>query len=159
VNTLEIGVSGGTSGAAQLVLGGGTGSMTLAAAQTLKGSGTIVGNIGLNDASSVTVSALGTIDQIAGSVNFQSGTLQIEVGKTAQDQIDTQGHTVTIGSSASLLIVDYEKWRFDCREDFEPDLAWGRHYFGKLQQQQRVLHAADRSRHQRVLGKCWAPIL
>jgi autotransporter-associated beta strand protein len=109
VQTLEVGTSNGTAGAAQLILGGGTGTMTLGAAQTLKGSGTIVGNISLKDESSTLSpgNSPGKIT-IAGSLDLQGGTLRIEIGKTARDQIDMQGQRVTVGTSASLLIVDAE---------------------------------------------------
>lgn len=109
VTTLEVGTSNGSASAAQLVLGGGTGSMTLGAEQTLKGSGTIVGNIILGSLSTTLSpgNSPGTLT-IAGSVNFASGTLRIEVGKTQQDKIVATGQSISIGSLATLLIVDYE---------------------------------------------------
>ncbi|RFC44047.1 MAG: Autotransporter-associated beta strand repeat-containing protein, partial [Verrucomicrobia bacterium] len=110
VTTLEVGTSNGSASDAQLVLGGGTGSMTLGAAQTLKGSGTIRGNIKLNDESS-TFSPGNSPGKllVAGSLDFTSGTVEIEVGKTVQDQI-TVGtlNVVSIGSLATLRIVDYD---------------------------------------------------
>ncbi len=113
VQTIEVGTSNGHAEAAQLILGGGTGSITLAAAQTLKGSGTIRGSVLLKDASSVLSpgNSPGKLT-IAGAVNLLNGTLQIEVGKTMHDQIETQGRRVTIGSLATLLLVDYENGAF-----------------------------------------------
>lgn len=113
VKTIEVGTSNGLSSAAQLILAGGTGSITLAPAQTVKGSGTIFGSVLLNDPSSVLSpgNSPGKLT-IAGAVNLSNGTLQIEVGKTIHDQIDAQGQNVTIGSDATLLLVDYENGAF-----------------------------------------------
>lgn len=113
VKTLEVGTSNGGAEAAQLILGGGTGGMTLAAAQTVKGSGTIFGSVLLNEASSVLSpgNSPGKLT-IAGAVNLLNGTLQIEVGKTIHDQIEARGRRVTIGSLATLLLVDYENGAF-----------------------------------------------
>ncbi len=126
VTTLEVGTSNGSSSAAQLVLGGGTGSMTLGAAQTLKGSGTIRGNISLGDAST-TLSPGNSPGKltIVGSVNLQNGTLQIEVGKTQQDQILAGGQTLTIGSLATLLIVDYENGALSAGSKLAPIFLGG----------------------------------
>jgi len=113
VKTIEVGTSNGRAEAAQLLLGGGAGGLTLAAAQTLKGSGTIFGSVLLNEASSVLSpgNSPGKLT-IAGAVTLLNGTLQIEVGKTIHDQIEAQGQRVTIGSQATLLLVDYENGAF-----------------------------------------------
>ena len=104
----------GTSAAdATLVVAGGTGTFTLAQDQTLKGSGTIQGNVTLSDASSVlnAGNSPGTL-HIAGTLNLVSGTVVLEVGAAAQDQVQVTGGTVILGNGAgttpSLLLVNYD---------------------------------------------------
>ncbi|MEY5025049.1 MAG: hypothetical protein RLZZ244_577, partial [Verrucomicrobiota bacterium] len=93
------------------------GTLNLAANQTLKGSGQIVGNVTLQDASSVLSpgNSPGTLF-IAGSLNLQSGVLKIEAGRDSfnnliQDQVAVTGGSVILGNGTvkpSLLIVDYD---------------------------------------------------
>jgi autotransporter-associated beta strand protein len=94
-----------------LRVGGGTGTFTIAQDQTLKGSGTIQGNVTLSGSNSVLNggNSPGTI-HIGGTLNLVSGNVILEVGATAQDQIAVGG-TVVLGNGTlkpSLLLVNYD---------------------------------------------------
>jgi len=112
VQTLEVGTSGGRPEDAQLVLGDGTGTMTLGATQTLKGSGTIRGNVTLGTLGSSMLSPGNSPGKILidGSLDLQGGIVEIEKSLSLQDQIQINpaGKTVTVGSLASLVLVEYQ---------------------------------------------------
>ena len=108
VTTLQVGGPGGGAGDAVLKVLDGTGTLELGAGQTLKGSGTIFGNVTMNNSSSVLSpgNSPGTLSM--GSLNLISGILQIDVSPAGQDHVDTQGNSVTIGSGATLRLVIYD---------------------------------------------------